>query len=223
MYLCLMTFFVKNNIMNKDIYILGVGHNTIVYIDLIECCGYTVRGLYHYEAGQTGNMYYGHKIIGENDDLFSSDLSGKQFCISVGNNKIRSLLYDEIMMLGGSIPTLIHPSAVVSKYAKLQNGVVVHANSVVSPDVIIGEDSVISSNDQITHGSQIGKHCFVASNVVVGAYVVMHDYAFIGSGATVISGKVSYVGEGALIGAGAVVTKSVEANKCVAGNPAREI
>ena len=31
----------------KDIYILGVGCNTVVYIDLVESCGYRVVGLYH--------------------------------------------------------------------------------------------------------------------------------------------------------------------------------
>lgn len=29
--------------MNKEIYILGVGHNTPVYIDLVESCGYTIK------------------------------------------------------------------------------------------------------------------------------------------------------------------------------------
>ena len=34
--------------MNKDIYVLGIGHNTIVYIDLLEQCGYNILGLYNY-------------------------------------------------------------------------------------------------------------------------------------------------------------------------------
>ncbi|RHL07438.1 MULTISPECIES: NeuD/PglB/VioB family sugar acetyltransferase [Bacteroides] len=207
----------------KDIYILGVGHNTVVYIDLIEKCGYHVAGLYHYEKGRTGELYFGYKIVGTHDELFTSDLSGKQFAISVGDNEIRSRLYNKLRDNAGIIPTLVHPSAIVSRYAQLGQGVIIHANSVISPDVIIGDDSVVSSNDLITHGSRMGAHCFIASNVVLGAYVTMQDYAFIGSGATIISGKVSYIGKGALIGAGAVVTKNVEPNKRVAGNPAREI
>ena len=59
----------------KDIYILGVGCNTVVYIDLVESCGYRVVGLYHYEEGRTGEIYFGHKIIGSNEELFSLDLS----------------------------------------------------------------------------------------------------------------------------------------------------
>lgn len=54
----------------KDIYILGVGCNTVVYIDLVESCGYRVVGLYHYEEGRTGEIYFGHKIIGSNEELF---------------------------------------------------------------------------------------------------------------------------------------------------------
>lgn len=207
----------------KDIYILGVGHNTVVYIDLVESCGYHVAGLYHYEKGRTGDLYFGHKIVGTHEELFASDLSGKQFAISVGDNNIRSQLYNRLRDNAGIVPTIVHPSAIVSRYAQLGQGVVIHANSVISPDVIIGDDSVVSSNDLITHGSQMGMHCFIASNVVLGAYITMQDYAFIGSGATIISSKVSYIGKGALVGAGAVVTKNVEPNKRVAGNPAREI
>ena len=46
--------------MNKEIYILGVGHNTPVYIDLVESCGYTIKGLYHYNEELTGKWisYY---------------------------------------------------------------------------------------------------------------------------------------------------------------------
>lgn len=45
--------------------------------------------------------------------------------------------------------------------------------------------------------------------------------AWIGAGATILPGVT--VGENAVVGAGSVVTKDVEANTCVAGNPARKI
>lgn len=209
--------------MKKEIYILGVGNNTIVTIDLAEACGYVVVGLYHYENGRTGEDYFGHKIIGSNNELFSTELKGKLFGISVGDNNIRANLYNKIKECGGEVPTLIHPTVVVSKYSEIGKGVCIHALSVISPNVMIGEDCVVSHNTLISHDVRMGSHCFIASNVVLGAYTEMRDYAFIGSGATVISAKAKFLGEHSIVGAGAVVTKPVEKNMVVVGNPAKPL
>lgn len=192
-------------------------------MDLAESCGFTVAGLYHFEKGRTGEVYFGHAIIGTNDELFSQDLRGKNFAISVGNNEIRAKLYEKIVERHGNVVTLIHPWAVVSRYATIGSGVCVHALSVVSADTIIGNDCVISHNSLVTHGVRMGNHCFMASNIVLGAYTEMKDYSFIGSGATIISAKAKVLGAHSVIGAGAVVTKPVEDNSTVAGCPARVI
>lgn len=206
---------------NKDIYILGVGHNTIVTIDLAEACGYRIAGLYHYEKTRVGEYYFGHKIVGTNEDLFEKDLSDKNFAISVGNNIIRSELFNNLINKGGNIPNLIHPSAVVSKYSKFGRGLQVHALCVIDPDVIIGDDCMISDGSIVNHSVVMNNHCFVACNVVVGAYTKVNDFSFIGSGATLISGKANSIGYNSIIGAGAVVTKPVEENIIVVGNPAK--
>lgn len=206
---------------NKDIYILGVGHNTIVTIDLAEACGYRIAGLYHYEKSRVGEYYFGHKIVGTNEDLFEKDLSDKNFAISVGNNIIRSELFNNLINKGGNIPNLIHPSAVVSKYSKFGRGLQVHALCVIDPDVIIGDDCMISDGSIVNHSVVMNNHCFVACNVVVGAYTKVNDFSFIGSGATLISGKVNSIGNNSIIGAGAVVTKTVDENIVVVGNPAK--
>lgn len=205
----------------RNIYVLGVGHNTIVTIDLAESCDYTIAGLYHYQNERMGEMYFGHRIIGCNEELFTQDLHGKNFAISVGSNDIRADLFNKIIERGGNVVTLIHPSAVVSKYSKIGNGVCIHALSVVAPDTVIGDDCVISHNDLVTHGVRMGNHCFLASNIVLGAYTVMRDYAFIGSGATIVSAKAKELGCHSLVGAGAVVIKPIPDNAVVVGNPAK--
>lgn len=209
--------------MDKDIYILGVGHNTIVTIDLAEACGYRIAGLYHYLGDRTGENYFGHPIIGANNELFSQNLRGKQFAISVGNNDIRAELFYKIEQCGGEVVTLIHRSAVVSKYSCVKKGVHIYANSIVDPDTIIGENTVISSKSSVLHGCCIGKHCFLAPDVVLGANTTVEDYAFIGLNATIISNKVSLIDQHAIVGASAVVTKPVKENQVVVGMPAIEL
>lgn len=209
--------------MDNTIYVLGVGSNSIVTIDLAEACGYQIGGLFHYKAGLTGEEVCGHQIIGTNDELFASSLIGKNFALSMGDNEIRSNLFGLIVEKGGNIPTLIHPSAIVSKHAKCKSGVQIYANSIVDPDVIIEEDTIISAKCTVLHGCRIGKHCFFAPDAVIGAKTQVDDFAFVGLNATLISTKARYIGKHAVIGAAAVVTKPVEAWKIVAGMPASEI
>ena len=90
--------------MNKQIYALGVGHNTPVFIDLAEQCGYEVIGLYHYNAERTNEVDHGYKILGSFDDLFASkDLSNMNFVLTMGNNDIRAELTNKILKFGKGI------------------------------------------------------------------------------------------------------------------------
>lgn len=67
--------------MGKEIYALGIGHNTPVFIDLAEACGYSIKGLYHYNSDRTGQLDHGFKIIGSFEDLFSKgNLNDMNFC-----------------------------------------------------------------------------------------------------------------------------------------------
>lgn len=209
--------------MDKTIYILGVGHNTIVTIDLAESCGYTIGGLYHYLDDRTEENYFGHRIIGSNRELFSKNLKGMSFAISVGNNDIRSELYKHIIQLGGDIPILIHPTAIVSKYSMVKSGVQIYANSVVDPDTVIDENTIISSKSSVLHGCRVGKNCFLAPDVVLGANTIVENSTFIGLNATIVSNKAILLGQHSVIGASAVVTKPVNDGIVVAGVPAKEI
>lgn len=209
---------------NKNIFILGVGNNTPVYIDLAESCGYVVSGLFHYNEKRTGEQICGIPILDSSESLFQKEsLEAMQFAISVGDNQIRARISERIREKGGYIPNLVHPSAVVSKYAEIAEGVVVHSNSVVQAGASIAQDTVISYNASVSHTSTIGKACYVAFGSTIGAYVHIGDYVLVGQAAILISGKVENVGENSVIGAGSVVTRSLEANTTVRGNPAISI
>lgn len=209
---------------NKEIFILGVGHNTIVYIDLVETCGYKVGGLYHFNDERTGEYIHGYPVIDSNINLFKKEsLQGLNFAISVGNNKIRSELANQIREKGGNVPTLIHPTAVVSRFSKISQGVVAHVYSVIQADAVVGQDTVISYNASVSHTSTIGQSCYLACNSNIGAYIDIQDNVLVGQSAAVVSGKLTYIGHNSVIGAGSIVIQDVEPFSVVAGNPAKLI
>ena len=198
-------------------------NNTPVFIDLALDCGYTIAGLYHYNNERTGEFDHGFQIIGSFDDLFAQkDLIGKNFLLTMGDSNIRESLAKRITSLGGKVPTLIHPTAVISRFAQISpNGVYISAFSFVQADSIVGDNTVILSHVNISHTTTIGKGCFIAGCATVGAYTVVEDHVFIGQGALSISAKVRRIGSNSYIGARSLITKDIPENVIVAGSPAK--
>lgn len=209
--------------MNKEIYALGIGHNTPVFIDLAMDCGYSIAGLYHYNNERTGENDHGFQIIGSFDDLFAQkDLTGKNFLLTMGDNNIRESLAKRITSLGGKVPTLIHPTAVISRFAQISpNGVYISAFSFVQADSIVGDNTVILSHVNISHTTTIGRSCFIAGGATIGAYTEVEDHVFIGQGSLSISAKVKKNGNNSYIGARSLLTKDIPENVVVAGSPAK--
>lgn len=209
--------------MKKEIYALGVGHNTPVFIDLAEACGYTVIGLYHYNDSRTGEVDHGLNIIGSFDDLFAKgDLHEMNFLLTMGDNKIRTELTDKIISMGGNVPTLIHPMAVISRFAEISPiGVYISPFTYVQADSSVGRNTVLLSHVNISHTTTIGESCFIAGGATIGAYTTVEDFVFVGQGALSISAKVKCIGREAYIGARCLITHDVPAKVIFSGVPGK--
>lgn len=87
---------------NKEIYLLGVGHGTPIFIELAEACGYHVAGLYHYNGDRTGEVDHGYKILGSFSDLLCNDLRSKNYCLTMGDMAIKQAVSSAIIQRGGN-------------------------------------------------------------------------------------------------------------------------
>ena len=209
--------------LDNEIYALGVGHNTPVFIDLAEACGYKVIGLFHYNNERTGEIDHGSKILGSFDDLWNkTTLKGLNFLLTMGNNDIRAEICKKILSLKGNVPTLIHPTAIISRFANISSiGVYISPFTYVQADSSIDSNTILLSHVNISHTTHIGKNCFIAGGATIGAYTKVEDNVFVGQGALSISGKVQIIGEGAYVGARTLLTKTVPKHSMVMGIPAR--
>lgn len=205
----------------RDIYILGIGRNTVTVMDLVEDCGYNIRGLLHYNHDRIGEEYYGHSIDGCFEDLLrTNSLQGLSFALSMGNLPIRKNIYEKLLAKGGDVPTLLHPSCIISRRSSIGNGVQVMPGSIIQGDTRIGDNTVITVNTVIAHSAKVGSHCLISGNVMIGAYATVCDMTHIGQGSTIVSGKVSRVGSNCILGAGAVLLNDIPDNSIYVGNPA---
>ena len=166
---------------------------------------------------------HGFPILGSFEDLFSlNSLKDKSFLLTMGDSKIRAELSQKIIERKGSVPTLIHPTSVISQFAKISpTGVYISAFSFVQADSTIGNNTIILSHVNISHTTSIGSGCFIAGGAAVGAYTNVENNVFMGQGALSISSKVKTIGHHSYIGARALLTHDVEPYSVMVGIPAK--
>jgi acetyltransferase EpsM len=117
--------------------------------------------------------------------------------------------------------TLIHPTAVISKFAKIGYGVSIHPFVSVGPNTTIGNYVHIFAQSLIGHGAKLDDFSYVANNACIGADVHLKEGAYLGTNATTL--EFISLGKWSITGIGSVVLKSVEDYAKVVGSPARVI
>jgi len=151
-------------------------------------------------------------------------LKGKgsaQFLVSIGKNEMRAACFERACDHGLLPATLVHPSAVISESARLEDGTVVMAKAVINADARIGKNCIVNTAAVVEHDCRIGDHVHLSPGVLLGGGVTVHSFAHVGIGAIVLPGV--EISEGAVVGAGAVVVHSIPAGATVAGIPARAL
>lgn len=210
-------------IMSKtDITIMGAGLYAAPIIELAIACGYRPVEIYDNDRSQIGKSILDIPVVGVDEDFFQKDLRGKYCAISIGNNRIRSRIYDELINRGAVVPSLIHPTAYISPSATIGDGSYIQPHAVIWSLVKIGESVIISPSTVVAHHSVIGMSSMISTLSSIGSDIKIGKNVLIGMGSTIMTG-VKEIGSNAIIGAGSVVIKNVEPSSTVVGVPARRI
>ncbi len=146
---------------------------------------------------------------------------GDQLLMAIGDPKAKKSLFVELKNKGATFATLIHPSAVIARSARLGEGVVLCPQAIVSADAVVGDLCAINCNASLGHDVQLGNFSTLSTHVDLTGWVQVEECVFFGSGASVLP-KVK-IGTGARIGAGAVVIRSVPADAVVYAPPAKRL
>lgn len=207
--------------MADEIFIIGAGKYAAAIIDLAEACGYSVVGLYDDNLSKAGKEILGKQVLGIVD--YKSNISaGANYVVAIGNNSSRLSISKKVLENGGIMPSLIHPKAEISRYARIGNACIVHAFTYIWTEAEIGNFSIISPNVVIAHHTKIGEGCLISTGASIGAGINIEERVLIGIGATVMTG-VKKIGRASIVGAGSVVTKDIVDEDVVAGVPARTL
>lgn len=192
----------------KKIVIFGAGGHAHVVADIIES--------------------EGNKVVAFlDDDLNKEDCSGLisefnkyndcEFIIGIGNADVR----EKISKFNLKWHTAIHPSAIISKTAKIGEGTVVMPNAVINARTIIGRHCIINTGTIVEHDNKIDDFTHISVGVNLGGTVSIGKKTWVGIGST-IKNNIS-ISDNVIVGAGAVIVKDINDFGTYIGVPARKI
>ncbi len=207
----------------------GGGHGKVV-ADIIRAAGYTVIGFADRDPAKLQRMVEpgGASVVISEADLLAffarpgnlSDIEGATaIALGIGDNVSRITSLRNASHV--SIPSLVHPSAVVSASSVLGRGTVVFPLAVINAAARVGEAVIVNSGAIIEHDCVVGDGAHIAPGSVLTGGVRVGARSTVGAGSTVLPGI--RIGSDSTVGAGAVVTRDVPDHSVVAGNPAKPL
>jgi sugar O-acyltransferase (sialic acid O-acetyltransferase NeuD family) len=168
-------------------------------------------------CGRVGPL--GLEVVGRLSEFEELRLSFASVAIGIGDNALRDAIYQRARAAGFDLPVIVHPSASVSRFAKLEPACVVFAQAAVNPGASLGHACIVNTGATVDHDCEIGEAVHLSPGVHLAGCVKIGARAWIGVGASVRPGV--SIGAGATVGAGSVVVKDVDAASIVYGVPAK--
>jgi|HubBroStandDraft_6_1064221.scaffolds.fasta_scaffold304709_2 acetyltransferase EpsM len=168
----------------------------------------------------------GSEILGVAVTLFDGDvlrtahkLRCEYVAIAIGDNYTRSEKFELIRSAGLATAAVVHPSAHVSRFVKIGDGVIILAGATVNAGTVIEDNVCINTAASLDHDNYLEHSCHIFPNATLTGGVHVEEFAYVGAGA-VIKPNVT-VQKYSYVGAGAVVLHDVPEGKIVCGVPAQ--
>ena len=141
----------------------------------------------------------------------------KSFVIGFVNQKLRKRFYD-LFIANNAEPAdnIIHPSAFVSKSAKLGRGNYLACNVVVSSEAELGEFNIVNLSVTVGHNAKIGSNCIFNPGTRISGNCNIGDRCLFGANSFVFQGKT--IGEDCAIDALTYIDRDIEDKKLCTNN-----
>jgi sugar O-acyltransferase (sialic acid O-acetyltransferase NeuD family) len=199
--------------------LIGAGGHAHACIDVIEQQGgYQITGL----IGMPDEMHdyhLGYAVIGTEADLPELVKTVPYALIALGQIKTsehRIRLYQHLVALGFQLPTIIAPSAYVSRHASIGAGTIVTHGVIVNAGVRVGKNCIINTRALLEHDVTIADHCHISTGAIINGNTTIGCGSFVGSGSVIKQG--ASLGQNCLVGMGLSVLTNLLDNAQFVGN-----
>ncbi len=178
--------------MNKpSIILIGAGGHARSCIDVIEHLdAFKIAGLVGTEE-ELQQECIGYSVIATDIDLPKLAKQHQYALITLGqieSSLVRQRLYKHVLTLGFKLPTIISPTAHVSRHAEVGNATIIMHGAIVNAGAKVGNNCIINSNAIIEHDVTVADHCHISTGAILNGTANIGLGSFVGSGSSVKEG-----------------------------------
>ena len=198
----------------------GFGREVVQWVEDINSVEkiWQIEGFIDDNLGALENCRCDYRIIGTIRDWVPKE--DEYFACALAIPAVKRRIVSELKARGAKFATLIHPTALVNKYARIGEGVIVTPRSNINADSDVGDFvSVLGSG--IAHDATVGDFSTLSGRCGINGHVKIGKMVYVGSGVSIAPSKI--IGDGAFVGIGSVVISNVKPGARVFGNPAKKM
>jgi UDP-N-acetylbacillosamine N-acetyltransferase len=107
------------------------------------------------------------RAIGKFDELEKFRDKYENAFVAIGNNVLRSELINKLKDAGYKLPSLVHPSAYISRSATIGEGTIIEPRAILNTRSRVGDGCIISAGALIDHDAEIGDYCNIKPGAIV--------------------------------------------------------
>jgi len=212
--------------MKHDVAIIGAGGFAREVLDVFDAANAnggssSVLGfIVDAEYGSPGTEVNGKPILGGFDWVEKHSSSVRLIC-GVGAPHHRIKLIRRAEANGGRFVSVVHPTATLTRWIEIGEGVVISAGCVLTNRIRLGNHVQLNLLTTVGHDAVLGDFATTAPGVNLSGNVTLGEGAYVGAGANVIE-RIS-IGCWSIVGAGSTVIRDVPPNTTCVGTPATVI
>lgn len=158
------------------------------------------------------------KVIGTIQDWQPED--DQEFALAFGSPELKRKIVSILEKKGAKFVDIIHPTAMLSKFAKHGKGLVMFPYSKLSCNSTVGDFVTILSSP-IGHDTIIGDYTVISGGCNIVRNVKIGKDVFLAAGVCIAQDLT--IGDGSYLGLGSVILGNVKPGSKMFGNPARAL
>lgn len=206
----------------KELIIVGAGGFGRELLELVKHINavekkWNIKGFIDDRLNALEQYECDYEVIGTIQDW--EPRNSEVFACAIAEPGIKERIVHTLKAKGAVFVPVIHPTAWISEFANIGEGLVAYPYSTIGPNTYLG-DFVTLLSAAIGHDAIVGKYTTISTHCDITGGVRLGERVFLGSHASITPGR--KVGNDVYVCAGSVVMTNIKADIKVMGCPARK-